>query len=210
MQTFSHIQELPLEILELISEKLPAQSYCNLREVCKNTSMLPQIAKLNLKAYQESAKGWKAENEKSFKGLYNVHYFGPRHDGEENKIFTDHVHLIVQQLSPPVFVWMCENYIGEEVMRMIRNDPSILNRLASGDIEKCKTFPLHWACRDDLDVVELLLKVPWIDPSKEDEEGFYALDFASVRKNSQASIVKLLLQHSRVDPSKTGVWTQMA
>ena len=43
-------------------------------------------------------------------------------------------HLRLSQYSPSAFVWMCKNYIGEEVIRMIRgHDASIRKRVTCKD-----------------------------------------------------------------------------
>ena len=132
MQTEGLFQQLPLELFELIGGYLTAQSYCNLRETCRATANLSQVAKLNLKAFQESVIGWTAENGRVLEALY----FGNSDDWfrkttiAKNKDFMDHVHIIISSYSVSCFKWMCDHYVGNEVVRMIRNDPSILQKVS--------------------------------------------------------------------------------
>ena len=174
MPTLSHFQQLPLELLEIIGANLSVQSYCNLRETCRNAGKLNKVAKLNLKAFQESAIGWTAKNEQ----------------------FMDNVHLAISSYSSSSFKWMCDHYVGEEVMRMIRNDSKILEKITLGK-KYYKTFTLKWAAANGhVDVIQTLLQDFRVDPSVDNN---YAIRFAS--RKGHTEVVQLLLQDSRVDPA---------
>ena len=71
MQTEGQFQQLPLELLELIAAYSPAQSYCNLRETCRNAANLSPVARLNFAAFKESAKGWTADDGRNYKPLHS-------------------------------------------------------------------------------------------------------------------------------------------
>ena len=93
---------------------------------------------------------------------------------------------------------MLENFIGEEIIQMIRYDPAILfHKMSCPNDQKCKSFLLHWACRKGhVDVVKVLLQVPWIDPNSRDANGSNAVQIAC-----QAGVLEIyqpLVQDSRV------------
>ena len=193
MQTLNPFRKLPLELLELIGADLPAHSYFNLRETCRATAKLSQVAKLNLIAFQESVEGWTAENGKRFKALYfgNIDDWPWEITLEENQNFMNNVHLAISSYSPFAFEWMCDNYVGEEVVRMMRYDQSILQKI-SYDTDVYKIFTLKWAAANgNADVFQTLLQDFRVDPSVDDN---FAIRFAS--QKGHIELVQLLLQDS--------------
>ena len=208
----SPIQQLPLEILEIIGANLPAQSYCNFREVCRNTSMLSPLAKLNWKAYQESVNLWTGGSGRTFKKRL---YFDIKNEFEthqetarKDEIFMENVQLKVTEYSPSVFNWMIRNRIGEELIRMIRHDSSFVGVVVKfrSKRESCKAFPMIWACQKGyVDVVRILLKEPLIDPmlylDDDDDDPLRLNGIETACYFGQLDVVKLLLQDPRVNPS---------
>ena len=57
--------------------------------------------------------------------------------GCKNHVFTsqipniNHVHLHIRDYSPTSLIWICENNIKEEIIRIFQNDPSILTKVCS-------------------------------------------------------------------------------
>lgn len=192
MKTFT---DLPLELIEMIGAYLPAHSYLNLRETCRNTAKLSKVAKLHFKAYKESASGWKAENGRNFKKLFDTRSDPTTAEviDESGLAFMDNVHLCVKDYSLTVLVWMCKNYVVDQVLRIVRLDPALL-KIAHLDY---KILSFKWASFfGHFDVVDLLLQDSLFDPSVDNN---YAIRKAST--NEHTDIVKLLLQDPRVNPA---------
>lgn len=201
------LQDLPIRILETIGAHLPAQSYLNLRESCRATAKLDKIAKLNFKAFLDSMQGWRDNKTgKYYWKLYNFlniyvrkrskTYTGKRlRVSPKDQCFLENVRLKVSEYSPSVFVWMCKKQVGDEVVRMIRNDPFVLDAIPSNS--SYKAFILTWASfYSHFDIIKLLLQDPRVDPSAD-----HNITIRWASKMGQADLVAMLLQDERVDPS---------
>ena len=202
------MQDLPLEILEIIGGYLPAHSYCNFRESCRNTACLGPVAKLNLKAFKQSVKGWTTKKGKRFKKLFSCKFYDynvlDAKMVQKDKFFYENVQLKATEYSSSALEWMREYNVGEEVIRMIRHDERFLSPLFKTKAKKrTSLFILNWACfQGYTDVVNILLQYPWIDPTLHDEKNISVIDLAI--KKGHLEIVKLLLEDSRIDPSEEG------
>ena len=182
------MQSLPVHLLQEISSYLFYQDYVALRSACQWTLQLPSVPTLKFHAYCSSAlflgPFYQLNIDLDDLNDERILYLMKNDLVDLNKSLWSRLTLLTKHKL------FHENVLNNELEKvqfiLKQDDEMLLND---------SVFP-YLAAQDRYEMIQLLLRCPWIDPSVDDN---YALQEACYHGHTQ--VVQLLLKDSRVDPT---------